>query len=111
MDVEELNKGDVVKGPIYRTSNSGNGIIELSTGHINVGRVKNRSVGTIVEAVITGESFDTGLLAVCLDESVRLEGYEESHPQLDENHREGSLAEDLFDEGQTDPITVGKKSC
>lgn len=91
--IGDLSEGDIVKGGIDRISNSGNGIIELEDGRINVGQVKKDSVGEIILVVM----IDNGS-AFCLDESVKSESYRRSPP------------EDVPSIDQQDPIPVGNET-
>ncbi len=71
------NVGEKFTAKIDRISKSGNGIIETEQRHINIGPVKQTSVGEIVEAECVN-----GIYAICRTESVKVKNYEEKIDEL-----------------------------
>lgn len=66
----EIGEGDKITKTVDRISSSGNGIIQLPDGHVNVGPIKSRFVGLEV----TAEMVDS-LFAICTTEEARTAEY------------------------------------
>jgi hypothetical protein len=69
MDIEE--DGVTFTWTVDRISSSGNGILQVLDGHINLGPLVRESVGEEIEAKRISDRF-----AFCLTESVRKQNYE-----------------------------------
>lgn len=63
-------EGQILAAEINRVSSSGNGLIEVDDGHINIGPVKENSVGEAVTIEAVTKTF-----AICVTESIRSSDY------------------------------------
>lgn len=80
--------GSTFIAEIDRVSSSGNGMIELESGSINIGPVVSNSVGEPIKGLIISDWF-----AICFTDSVKDESYYNRYKNLLKDYSENTIGE------------------
>jgi 5-methylcytosine-specific restriction endonuclease McrA len=67
-DLVENGERTIFLAEVDRISNSGNGVIEIEKGHINLGPLPDQAVGENIKGVLTSNSFSGPPTAYCVNE-------------------------------------------